>query len=336
MGQFTVGYVGCSDTWMTIQGYYNQTNEALFWPANSAYSGGGIDNWGWANASTSYWDVYDNELSAYGQPKAVWVEDCGSQGPAYGQFPNDTYAWSMIQQFFGILKAKSPNAVVYMSPINNFLPNGTCPRAGLVGVPQTERMTKLAVADGLALAGPIMGPLVLNGTLDSSRCHPNTAGELLLGSQLVQFFGGLSSLSNSSSSATTTNSTTATTSTTTTTMTITATKTMTKRTTITHSTTQMETTALSTTTTQPTTITQPMTITQPTTIAQTTTTQTETTTQLTTIIQSTTQTETTTQLTTITTSAASTYAYVSLGATTIVILTVAALAAWVLRGRRPS
>gem|GEM_PF-621424 len=67
-------------------------------------------------------------------------------------------------------------------------------------------------------------------------------------------------------------------------------------------------------------------------------------TQSTTVTRSTTQTETTTQSTTTTvtttttsvsTTTASTYAYVALGATTIVILAVAALAAWVLRGRRP-
>jgi len=43
----------------------------------------------------------------------------------------------------------------------------------------------------------------------------------------------------------------------------------------------------------------------------------------------------TTTTTSLSTSAASTFAYATLGATTIVILTVAALAAWVLRGRRP-
>ena len=187
--QFTVGYVGCSDTWMTIQGYYMQPNAGLFWDADSAYSGGGIDNSGWANASTHYWTTYDQEVSVYGQPKAVWVEDCGSG--VDGTAADDATVWSLIQQFFVILKEKSPSATVYMSSINDFLPNGTCPRTGLTDVPQTERMTRLAVADGLALAGPIMGPLVLNGTLDSSRCHPNTAGELLLGSQLVQFFDGL-------------------------------------------------------------------------------------------------------------------------------------------------
>jgi hypothetical protein len=36
-----------------------------------------------------------------------------------------------------------------------------------------------------------------------------------------------------------------------------------------------------------------------------------------------------------TTASVSTFAYASLGATTLVILVVAALAAWVLKGRRP-
>lgn len=47
------------------------------------------------------------------------------------------------------------------------------------------------------------------------------------------------------------------------------------------------------------------------------------------------KTTTTTTTTSLSTSTASTYAYASLGATTVVILAVAALAAWVLRGKRP-
>jgi hypothetical protein len=253
---------------------------------------------------------------------------------------SDAYVWTEIQHFFSILKNKTPNAVVYMSPINHLVPLGTCYMVNATAEAQTDNMVNMAISNGYALAGPIMGPLYnMTGypnMLDNTKCHPNDYGERVLGAQLIEFFDGLSSLSS-----------TATTSTTTTTTTMTTTKTTTKPATITHSTTQMETTTLPMTITQPTTITQPMTITQPTTItqpmtitqpttiAQTTTTQTETTTQPTTIIQPTTQTETTIQLTTITTSAASTSAYVSLGTAAIVILIVAALAAWVLRGRRP-
>jgi len=93
------------------------------------------------------------------------------------------------------------------------------------------------------------------------------------------------------------------------------------------STTTTATTTIIQTNTQTKTTTQPTTIIQSTTIAQPTT-QTETTTQPTT-------TTVTTTTASISTSTASTFTYATLGATAIVILTVAALAAWVLRGRRP-
>ena len=122
-----------------------------------------------------------------------------------------------------------------------------------------------------------------------------------------------STTTTSATSSTTT--TTSSTSTPVTTITMTTTKTMTNPTTITQSTTQTE------TTTQPTTITQSVTIVQSTTRTETTT-------------QPTTTTTVTTSTTSVSTSTASTYTYVFLGAATIVILTVAALVAWVLRGRR--
>ena len=111
------------------------------------------------------------------------------------------------------------------------------------------------------------------------------------------------------SAVTTSTTTTSTTSTTMTATTTTTTATVTKATTITQPTTQIETTIQSTTITRFTT-------------------QTETTAQPTT-------TTTTTTTTSLSTSTASTYAYVSLGAAAIVILMVAGLAAWVLKGRRP-
>ncbi len=116
-------------------------------------------------------------------------------------------------------------------------------------------------------------------------------------------------------------------------------------TTSTTTTSTISTTMTVTTTTTIRTVTQATTMTQPTTQTETitqSTTQTETVIQSTTITQFMTHTETTTQPTTTTTtttslstSTASTYAYVSLGATAIVVLIVAGLAAWVLRGRRP-
>jgi hypothetical protein len=99
-------------------------------------------------------------------------------------------------------------------------------------------------------------------------------------------------------------------------------------------------TTTTTMTAQPTTITQTTTQTQ-TTMQPTTTTETQTATQPTTVTQSTTQMQTTTQpmTTTMTTttslSSSGPFGYATLGAAVVVILAVAALAAWVLRRRRP-
>ena len=43
------------------------------------------------------------------------------------------------------------------------------------------------VADGIALPGPVMGPLAEDETIDG--CHANEAGMALMGEQLVDFFG---------------------------------------------------------------------------------------------------------------------------------------------------
>jgi hypothetical protein len=104
----------------------------------------------------------------------------------------------LIQQFFGILRNKAPNAVVYMSAISDIIPNGTCHLSGTFEVAQDTRMTNLAIANGYALAGPFMGPLY-NETgypnmVDNSKCHPNAYGEQVLGAQLVQFFDALTAM----------------------------------------------------------------------------------------------------------------------------------------------
>jgi hypothetical protein len=117
-GQNVIGYIGCSVTWMSVAGYHQLSIKHLLWPQIPAYSGGSIDEATWANGTSQYWAAYDNQVSLHGQPKTVWVEDCGGG--------NQT--WSMVQQFFAILRQHSPNAIVYMSPINHFVPSSLCSR----------------------------------------------------------------------------------------------------------------------------------------------------------------------------------------------------------------
>jgi len=185
--QRVIGYIGCSNTLRSVQGYQNVTapDQQLFWNAyqNSEPTGhynlfdGLIQKWD--NPTSEYWKNYTNEVALYGQPKIVWVELCeGVDDPA---------SFANVTTMLSILRSYSPNVVIYISPLNTYDPVGYCPITGPNGVQDATALEQEAVSAGLALQGPIMGPLN-NSTTLSDHCHPNAAGKQILGQQLYQFF----------------------------------------------------------------------------------------------------------------------------------------------------
>ncbi|MGH8874853.1 MAG: hypothetical protein ACRDVM_06320, partial [Acidimicrobiia bacterium] len=59
---------------------------------------------------------------------------------------------------------------------------------GLDGSQKLEVVVSSLAADDHVLEGPTMGPLTMAETTDG--CHLNEQGELILGRQLLAFFGG--------------------------------------------------------------------------------------------------------------------------------------------------
>lgn len=175
-GAFSIGYVGCSNTADAVAGYYMVQNMGLFWRPY-ATGGGSLDRW--TSTSSQYWTLFDQQLQRYGQPAKVWVEIC--------EMASHPLNFSMTQQVIAILKSKSPSATVYISPLNSYSPPGICSLTGPNGVADATRLANEAASNGLATSGPILGPLTQQNT-NQDLCHPNTAGEELLGSQLVAFF----------------------------------------------------------------------------------------------------------------------------------------------------
>ncbi len=195
-GQDVIGYVGCSETWMSVgdnsAGYHYLSARNLFWPLISAYSGGyiGLGDKGWSNASNYMWTFFDKEVQTYGQPQAVWVEACGVANPDGKTIANASYAQLMFSEFFSLLRSHAPGATVYLSMINNFTSWSPplCSRMTLQQYDAMDSYVKYQVGIGAAHAGPVMGPLTASTILTGSTCHPNPAGQNLLGEQLVQFF----------------------------------------------------------------------------------------------------------------------------------------------------
>src|SRR5208282_3197217 len=205
LSQNSIGYIGCSNTEDAVIGYYAVQNRGLFWAPYDTY-GGVVSEWAHL-ANQQYWANFSEQILTYGQPQIVWVNLC--------EFAASPATFSDVQNMLSILRSYTPNAVFYLSPLNSYVSGYVCPLTGANGVQDTTNLANEAVAAGLALQGPILGPLgptpvgnPTGGTLLNS-CHPNTAGEVLLGTQLASFFDNLPITLSTSRSSTSSSQTTA-------------------------------------------------------------------------------------------------------------------------------
>lgn len=183
----SIGYIGCSNTRDSVTGYHAVSgNKNYLWPSYGI-DRGRIDLW--AKEPSSYWTLFQSMVNLYGTPRVVWVELCENAQ----QFPN---SYAQVVSMLGVLKQKVATAIAYISAINGYNPTlcslmGNLTPTGLAQAnADTNAWASKAVSDGLAQAGPVMGPLTPQ-LVKSDNCHPNQAGMELLGQQLHDFFDTL-------------------------------------------------------------------------------------------------------------------------------------------------
>lgn len=180
--QNSIAYIGCSGTHDTVEGYSMiPGSNKLFWPP---YQTGGktiVNDWG-AGPDAAIWRLFDKQKTTYGEPKAVWVQLCN---PDTG----NTTPYEAVQKEFDLLKQHVATRDFYVSPIYSFDPPDKCHLVNGQGELHLKELAQRAVSEGLAKAGPEIGPL----TVPNSRndCHANQQGKLEFGKQLAQFFDHL-------------------------------------------------------------------------------------------------------------------------------------------------
>lgn len=184
-----LGYLGASLTMNAVEGA--QTLGSLrFWNPIPTYSSGGIKQWvvdGLTNANP-YWNSFNNALIA--QPtNTFWLQLCALEAFAAQETYANAKTW--VQQ----IKTRVPGAIVYVSAQPQYVPTHTCTIAGANGPDRMSAIVNQLVANGDALAGPIIGPWDFNTDLEDS-CHANETGKAIAGQQLIDFFysipGGVS------------------------------------------------------------------------------------------------------------------------------------------------
>ena len=177
----TMGFLGCSMTLNAVDGYYTQGGTKL-WPTQSTIYGGGSIG-AWANSLTNqskWWGAFNTTLTA--RPTTVfWFELCTS----LNQTPTlDTYAGATT--VLTELRRRVPNATVYVSAQPSYTNGHVCGIAGATGPATAQSIVDQLVANGLALRGPVMGPLASTQTVDG--CHATAEGKAIMGNQLVAAF----------------------------------------------------------------------------------------------------------------------------------------------------
>lgn len=172
-----IGYIGCSNTYMIVNGY-NLDGGDNFWPVEIGYSGGGITKWG--NNDPSYWNLFTTLYQQNPGTKTIWLQVCATSTDSESSIYDATI------ETINHAKSIVPNAQIYVSAVNGYKPANLCHITGNTGVLYAERAVDAIIQNQIALAGPVMKKIRYSQTVDG--CHPNTAGQKFLGQNLLNFF----------------------------------------------------------------------------------------------------------------------------------------------------
>lgn len=180
-----IGYIGCSNTMQSIEGYLRIGGETL-WDFSDdeihQYDSGTVSQWSDPEERSyeRFWTTFNNNLARNPNTKIIWWQLCMPED----DLTNYEQAVYVIEQ----LREKIQNVTIYVSPLNSFEEQGSCNITGIVGVERSVELAKELDANNEdVLLGPVLGPLGQD-SLEEDLCHLNNKGMAKIGLQLDDFF----------------------------------------------------------------------------------------------------------------------------------------------------
>lgn len=174
-----VGFVGCSFSNNAVEGYH-QLGGQRFWDTIPAYNGGAVSVWASGlTGSSRYWRGFDSMLQAHPDTSTIWWQLCNSPSD------DETTLYENARLVLAEIQRRVPGARIYVSGQHSYSGGHVC-RGEPDGPARMQRLSDRLVSEGLAVAGPVMGPLAESQTRDG--CHANQPGMTVLGQQLLAFF----------------------------------------------------------------------------------------------------------------------------------------------------
>ena len=156
---------------------YDMLDGERLWPPIGQYNGQVVQNW--ANTNDPVWSAFDNAMSAYGTPEAVWVMLC--------IFSNQVTI-EETRQIIGNVRQRVPDATIYITGQPLYDNSNSCFLAGDGGPDKTDRIAQEAANEDPNVYYPgFFGPLAANQNTDG--CHANDDGRREIGQQFIDWFG---------------------------------------------------------------------------------------------------------------------------------------------------
>jgi hypothetical protein len=173
----SMGFIGCSMAENVAQGYVAVGGRRMWGP----YGTGGLVVQSWTDPNSSAWQRFDQQVSRFGRPTAVWVQICifAQNGATYDE---------VKRLIANARQHAAPGARIYISGQPLYDPGQTCSLAGANGPQLTDSLARQAAADATQnVTYPGVFRLRSNEVADG--CHANSAGQQSLGRQAQAFWG---------------------------------------------------------------------------------------------------------------------------------------------------
>jgi hypothetical protein len=173
----SMGFIDCSMAENVAQGYVADGGTRMWGP----YGTGGLVVQSWTNPNSRAWQKFDQQVSRFGRPTAVWVQIC--------IFANSGATFNEVKMLIANARLHAaPGAAIIISGMPQYDPGHTCFLAGANGPQLTDSLARQAAADSTQ---NVTYPGVFrlrNSEVLSDTCHANTAGQQSLGRQAIAFW----------------------------------------------------------------------------------------------------------------------------------------------------
>lgn len=183
-GEPSIGYIGCSNTRETVEGYHRMGGQKM-WSYDKRYDSGAVLDWA-KNAETGnkYWRVFDDLLAENPGTNVIWWQLCIRDNERETRYEHAARILEAARQ-------RIPGAMIYVSALADYT-GGVCEITGTWGLAKVKELVReLDANNDDVLPGPVLGPMSPTETAEDG-CHLRSPdGKRKLGIQMREFFDGV-------------------------------------------------------------------------------------------------------------------------------------------------